>query len=230
MLNKVRKMRGLSGAFTLIELLVVIAIIAILAAMLLPALARAREKARQAVCQSNLKQMGLALALYTQDFDGWLPTGTNWYREDKLGQYIGAWLTPGVDAKNPGFFRDPSDGISLSQRANFDNDHVNVGPGGWKILSYGMNVRITGFASWGLPYHKYNQVRVPSDACFIADSITRYMPDNGAKSAPTVSGILTRHSGGANIVFFDGHVEWRAKENIPVYAYPPGNFWGGGIW
>src|SRR4051794_23044778 len=60
-------------AFTLIELLVVIAIIAILAAILFPVFAQAREKARQATCQSNLKQIGTAFSLYLQDYDETFP-------------------------------------------------------------------------------------------------------------------------------------------------------------
>ncbi|NLO06641.1 MAG: DUF1559 domain-containing protein [candidate division WS1 bacterium] len=59
--------------FTLIELLVVIAIIAILAAILFPVFARAREKARQASCLSNAKQIGLAMLMYVQDYDEMFP-------------------------------------------------------------------------------------------------------------------------------------------------------------
>src|SRR3712207_9365641 len=63
------------SAFTLIELLVVIAIIAILAVILFPVFAQAREKARQASCLSNLKQIGNALMMYVQDYDEQLPNG-----------------------------------------------------------------------------------------------------------------------------------------------------------
>ena len=75
-MNRTRKRRR--AAFTLIELLVVIAIIAILAAMLLPALSRARESARRAVCLSNLKQIATGAFMYESDFDNMIPITTEW--------------------------------------------------------------------------------------------------------------------------------------------------------
>jgi prepilin-type N-terminal cleavage/methylation domain-containing protein/prepilin-type processing-associated H-X9-DG protein len=126
--------------FTLIELLVVISIIALLAAILFPVFARARENARRASCQSNLKQLGLGIKQYTQDYDEKMPLP---YRtlaadDDTVTNY-GRFLW--VDAiypyvKSTQIFYCPSDGYAK-----------NPTSGKMSTLSYGMNCFMSGYES-----------------------------------------------------------------------------------
>jgi prepilin-type N-terminal cleavage/methylation domain-containing protein len=110
--HKIMRIKG----FTLIELLVVIAIIAILAAILFPVFGRARENARRTTCQSNMKQLGLAFAQYTQDFDerymainpGPSPN-SSWDR--LLVPYTSIKVSDGQDGNKSSLYACPSDFI-----------------------------------------------------------------------------------------------------------------------
>lgn len=93
-------MRQRRIGFTLIELLVVIAIIAILAAILFPVFAQARSKARQASCQSNLKQIGIGIMMYAQDYDETLPGNTPL---NTNGITDARWPAPATTAHSAGF-------------------------------------------------------------------------------------------------------------------------------
>lgn len=184
--------------FTLIELLVVIAIIAILAAILFPVFARAREKARQASCQSNLKQIGLAIQMYSQDFDerilparlGEAPNYMCW--TELVYPYI----------NNDQIYICPSHGSPAP----------SSGTGGY-AKSYGLNYEIHPFSTYAghvsnpldiWPPISTSEIDQPAELISAVD----YDFDQPGVHYHTVDDLVDwRHNGMANILFLDGHVK-----------------------
>ncbi len=231
--------------FTLIELLVVIAIISILAAILFPVFARAREKARQASCQSNLKQLGIVVAMYLQDYDGHYPFANMNYT-DSAG--VSMWWANLYDpyAKNKQVWICPTAGRFTSSST---------------VTTYGINAFGGNFTrAQTAPYHAggfgyrstlpctpngnvLNEAAVlnPSQKIYAGDpasngntdyngrslvgySTAAYIPVlHGGQVGPfydsNVSVTPKSDEGGGNYLFADGHVKWLAARTlIPTTA------------
>lgn len=234
--------------FTLIELLVVIAIIAILAAILFPVFAQAREKARQTMCLSNLRQLGTSIQMYIQDYDERLP-GSSW-QNNRCG-FAGHWVPPGNIAASPNWriedgslmpyvknvklFACPSDAVASSWNATsgLRTDRA-------KGLSYAFNAYLANFISIAT-------VPAPADIIILIDQGVGAPADPNGRpprpaarplddglnvpffcsnpASPTQCVLIDypsfAHNGGATFTFLDGHAKWVKAERFSTSPVEP---------
>ncbi|MFA6665960.1 MAG: DUF1559 domain-containing protein [Armatimonadota bacterium] len=202
--------------FTLIELLVVIAIIAILAAILFPVFAKAREKGRQSACTSNLKQISTAIYLYTQDYDETLPPswggGNQNYWFCLINPYFKnvqpadwSWSKSTMRKNNSMCFLCPSAAKYPPQDWNADS-----------AVNYGYNIKYGYYPFVTSTCKSLAFFNNPADSFIIVDAKT---------SAQIIAEELTsqnkldaycdsRHNGGFNVLWVDGHVTWRNSNAV----------------
>jgi len=237
------------SAFTLIELLVVIAIITIFAALLFPVFSQAREKARQAACFSNLKQIGIAIMMYVQDYDEYYPFYSVPYPTEKIHWYD--VINPYVKAQNfkSSIFFCPS----LQKRSVVDaNSSYGYGVNYLHVIQYPAEYDapyVKTLKWWKPGYHSgpATMARFPriAETIMLGDAegdcgpyqgvgwAALYCPLDHAPNWYTAACVdktfatAKRHGGGGNYLMADGHAKWMRRETVLNWSQEPGKeIWG----
>lgn len=223
--------KGARKAFTLIELLVVIAIIAILAAILFPVFARARENARRSSCQSNLKQIGLGILQYSQDYDEkFVPCGLNIGGQSPWAEVVQPYM------KSKQVFRCPSNPQEISMAltpttARITTNYIANGNRTTQLSNSGFNYArpldncehtdstITLARSLSEAVEPARSISV-CEFTLVGTTAGNYA---NLQSTSQVNGQLnpTNHLGTSNFLFIDGHV----KSLKPTATVKGGNMW-----
>jgi prepilin-type N-terminal cleavage/methylation domain-containing protein/prepilin-type processing-associated H-X9-DG protein len=209
------------SGFTLIELLVVVAIISLLVSILLPSLNRAKELARAVICQTTLKQVAACAGYYFEDHDGRMPKGdprggrpsTHWF------YMFFPYIIPGSYINDNGEFIDPDGNRWSSCRQQgvelYDCATVSVeGRDGWEVWP---DYKLNGY--YGLYATNAWKLGVPSESVFLCERDYGNWHVTPAVFPPVPNSIkppAARHSGNANVLWADLHVDRYNAEDLGV--------------
>ncbi len=224
--------RSASQGFTLIELLVVIAIIAILAAILFPVFAQARDKARQTLCLSNLKQIAMATSMYVQDNDETYPISAFVTTQNGSPCYMGIDRTLWPYTKSLAIWRCPTDPTAIDIQAGVvATFHMPLclvgGPGASDDgkVSYLVNQSVITIGSpnplyggpYGPPVTRQAAIQYPVETAVVYDASL-----SGLAAGCAFDSLLDpRHRGMVNATWADGHA--KVVKTQPIQTTCPSN-------